>query len=340
MKNWLNSDLKDNDIVITTRIRLARNIKGIPFPDKLSDDEGRDVVKKIKDTLIVSNDGKENFTCIDLWKNDNNCNAEYLEKHLISKKLIENYNRSAFILNKDETISIMVNEEDHLRLQAITAGLNLEEAYECIDRIDDKIEENLDYAFDEKIGYLTACPTNIGTGMRASVMIHLPALSMNNEMPRILNALSQIGITIRGLWGEGSKAIGSLYQISNQITLGMSENDIISNLKTVVEQIINQENLSREQLMKKYKYELEDKIARSIGILKNSVILDSNECLNLISNVRMGVEIGIINDISKKSLNNLLVNTQRATLQEIYNKELSKKEENIKRALYVRENLR
>ncbi|MCR3758083.1 protein arginine kinase [Clostridium felsineum] len=340
MENWLNSENTDNNMVITTRIRLARNIKGIPFPDKLSDDSGRDVVKKITDALNIPEEDKKNFTCINLWKNDNNCNAEFLEKHLISRKLIENHNRSAFILNKDETISIMINEEDHLRLQAITAGLNLEEAYKCIDEIDDKLEQNINYAFDEKIGYLTACPTNIGTGMRASVMVHLPALSMNNEMGRILNALSQIGITIRGLWGEGSKAVGSLYQISNQITLGMSENDIISNLKTVVEQIINQENLSREQLMKKYEYELKDKIARSLGILKNSIILDINECLNLISNVRMGVEMGIIKSISIKSLNKLLVNTQRATLQDNYGKQLSKKEENIKRALFVRENLR
>lgn len=337
MENWLNST-NNNEMVITTRIRLARNIKGIPFPDKLSDDEGRNVVEKVNNAFNKSEN--QDFKCIDLWKNDNNCNAEFLEKHLISKKLIDNSSKSAFILNNNETVSIMINEEDHLRLQAITAGLNLEEAYNCIDKIDDELEENIDYAFDEKLGYLTACPTNLGTGMRASVMIHLPALSMNNEMGRVLNALSQIGITIRGLWGEGSKAIGGLYQISNQVTLGMSEMDIISNLKTVVEQIMNQENLSRERIMKKYKYELEDKMYRSLGILKNSVILDINECLNLISNVRIGVEMGIIKDIDINKLNNLLVNVQKATLQKIYNKKLSKNEENIKRSLYVRENLR
>ncbi|PJI08809.1 MULTISPECIES: protein arginine kinase [Clostridium] len=338
MENWLNNTNNNNQMVITTRIRLARNIKGIPFPDKLSDDEGRNVVEKVNSAFNKSEN--QNFKCIDLWENDNNCNAEFLEKHLISKKLIDNSRKSAFILNNDETVSIMINEEDHLRLQAITAGLNLKEAYNCIDKIDDELEENIDYAFDEKLGYLTACPTNLGTGMRASVMIHLPALSMNNEMGRVLNALSQIGITIRGLWGEGSKAIGGLYQISNQVTLGMSEMDIISNLKTVVEQIMNQENLSRERIMKKYKYELEDKMYRSLGILKNSVILDINECLNLISNVRIGVEMGIIKNIDINKLNNLLVNVQKATLQEIYNKKLSKSEENIKRALYVRENLR
>lgn len=338
MENWLNSTNNNNEMVITTRIRLARNIKGIPFPDKLSDDEGRNVVEKVNNAFNKSEN--QDFKCIDLWKNDNNCNAEFLEKHLISKKLIDNSSKSAFILNNNETVSIMINEEDHLRLQAITAGLNLEEAYNCIDKIDDELEENIDYAFDEKLGYLTACPTNLGTGMRASVMIHLPALSMNNEMGRVLNALSQIGITIRGLWGEGSKAIGGLYQISNQVTLGMSEMDIISNLKTVVEQIMNQENLSRERIMKKYKYELEDKMYRSLGILKNSVILDINECLNLISNVRIGVEMGIIKDIDINKLNNLLVNVQKATLQKIYNKKLSKNEENIKRSLYVRENLR
>lgn len=340
MENWLNRNENDNGLVLSSRIRLARNLKSIPFPDKLSNEEGRKVIDDISNKFSENSYAKEKFRCIHLWENDNNSNVEFLEKHLISKKLIENRDKSAFILNDNETISIMLNEEDHIRLQGITGGFNLKKAYEELDKVDDLLEQNVDYAFDEKLGYLTACPTNLGTGMRASVMIHLPSLSMNKEMSGILNALTQIGITIRGLFGEGSAATGSLYQVSNQVTLGIKEEDIISNLKAVIEQIINQENLCREQIYKKYKYELEDKIFRSLGILKNAVILDSSECLNLISNVRMGIEMGVISDVNIHLLDSLIVTTQRAAIRKNCNNNMSMQEENIKRAEYVKESLK
>lgn len=186
---------------------------------------------------------------------------------MISKELIKNKEGSAFILGENDTVSIMINEEDHIRLQCISAGLNLRESYALASRIDDLIEESVEYAFDEKIGYITACPTNLGTGLRCSAMIHLPALTMNNEMNGILKALTQVGMTIRGLYGEGSKALGNIYQISNQITLGLSEEDIISNLEAVVNEIIGQEIATRNRLYSTYRYELEDKIYRSLGIL-------------------------------------------------------------------------
>lgn len=340
MENWLNNKDKDEGLVLSSRIRLARNIREVPFPEKLSSQDGIKLVNDINNAFCSVDALSNQFKCIHLWENDKNSNVEYLEKHLISKKLIENSNKSAFFINANETVSIMVNEEDHIRLQGITGGFNLEKAYEELNEIDDLLEEGVDYAFDEKLGYLTACPTNLGTGMRASVMMHLPALSMNNEMSGILNALTQIGITIRGMFGEGSAALGSLYQISNQITLGISENDIISNLKAVVNQIINQENLSREQLAKKYKYELEDKIYRSLGILKNAVLLDENECLKLLSNVRMGIEMELIKDTDINLLDSLIVDTQMATIRRIYSKDMSKKDENVKRAEYVKEKLR
>lgn len=340
MENWINSKNKDKGIVLSSRIRLARNISKVSFPDRLSNDQGRQIVNSISSKVLNNENIKEKFKCIYLWENDKNSNVEYLERHLISKKLIENRSKSAFILNENETISIMLNEEDHIRLQGISNGFNLMNAYEELNKIDDILEENINYAFDEKLGYLTACPTNLGTGMRASVMVHLPALAMNNEMRRVLNALTQIGITIRGMFGEGSKALGDLYQISNQITLGISENDIISNLNAVINQILNQEKLSREQIMKKYKYELEDKIYRSLGILENAVILDEEECLKLISSVRMGVEMDIIKDIDIRNLDALLINTQAASLKTIYNKNLYNNEEDIIRAAYVKNNLR
>lgn len=340
MENWINSKNKDNGIVLSSRIRLARNISKVPFPDKLSNEQGRQIVENIAGKFLNDENINDKYRCICLWKNDKNSNIEYLEKHLISKKLVENKNKSAFIINENETVSIMLNEEDHIRLQGISNGVDLINSYKALSKIDDILEEKIHYAFDEKLGYLTACPTNLGTGMRASVMVHLPALSMNNEMGRVLNALMQIGITIRGMFGEGSKALGDMYQVSNQITLGISEIDIISNLNAVINQILNQEQLSREQVMKKYKYELEDKIYRSLGILENAVILDKDECLRLISSVRMGVEMGIIKNIDIRNLDALLINTQTASLKKICNRNLSNNEENIIRADYVKNNLR
>ncbi|MBL4938467.1 protein arginine kinase [Clostridium sp. YIM B02515] len=338
MKNWIKAD--DNyNVVLSSRIRLARNLREIPFPDKLSEETGKDIVKNIEDAFYSSSYTEENYKSKYLWMNEELTNRAYYEKHLISHKLLGNYKKSAFILDNDEVVSIMLNEEDHIRLQCITSGFNLDETYDLANKLDNLLEEKLDYAFDEKLGYLTACPTNIGTGLRASVMLHLPALSMNNEMVRILNVVGQVGMTIRGLFGEGSKAEGDLYQISNQVTLGLSEEEIINNLKAVVAQIIDREQWSRQQLMKGYKYELQDKVYRSLGVLRSAVLLNSEECLNLISNVRMGVEMGIIKDVDVQVLNSLLVETQPATLQLISNAKLSEKDRDFSRAKLLRKSL-
>jgi protein arginine kinase len=233
----------------------------------------------------------------------------------------------------------MINEEDHIRLQCITSGFNLEEAYDMANKLDNLLEEKLDYAFDEKYGYLAACPTNIGTGLRASVMLHLPALAMKSDMSKVLNAVTQVGMTIRGLFGEGSKGEGDLYQVSNQITLGLSEEEIMNNLKAVVSQIIEREQWSREQILKNHRYELEDRMYRSLGLLKYAVLLNSKDCLNLISDVRMGVEMGIIKDVNIDTLNYLLVETQPATLQLMSNTLLSDKDRDFNRAKMVRQKL-
>ncbi|MBV7274481.1 protein arginine kinase [Clostridium thailandense] len=339
MENWINSNGKLDDFVLSSRIRFARNIEKIPFPHKLNIEKAKQVIKLVEDAFYTSSHVGEKFTTNYLDDKDMISKQVFLERHLISKNLIDNSNKSAFILNSDETISIMINEEDHIRVQCITAGLNLEEAYDLSDKIDNLLEEKLDYAFDEKLGYITSCPTNIGTGLRASVMIHLPAISLSNKINGIINAVSQVGMTVRGLYGEGSKAVGDIYQISNQITLGLSEEEIVGNLEAVVRQIMNEEIFLRQDLMKKYKDEIEDRIYRALGILKSAVLLNSNECLKLLSDVRLGVEMGIIKDVDKVTLNNLLVNTQPASIQQICRKKLSSKESELSRAKLVKERL-
>jgi protein arginine kinase len=320
-------------------MRLARNLAKVPFPHKLNVEKGREIIKRVENAFYTSADNEKEFKTNYLWEKDNNERQLYLEKHLISKNLIDNSDKTAFILNNKETVSIMINEEDHIRIQCITAGLNLEEAYDLSNKIDDFLEEKLEYAFDEKWGYLTACPTNIGTGLRASVMVHLPALSLNNQINGLLNALAQVGMTIRGLYGEGSKPVGNIYQISNQVTLGRSEKEIVSNLKAIAIQVINEEKISRENLVKKYKNELEDRIYRALGILRSAVLLSSNECLRLLSDVRLGVEMGIIKDVDKVTLNNLLVNIQPAAIQREGSRNLSSSERDFNRAKLVREKL-
>lgn len=340
MNNWMTTCDNDNcGLVISSRIRLARNLAKIPFSHKLTVQKSKEVIELVENAFYTSSDTKEKFTTNYLWEKSDNDKNIYLEKHLISKNLIDNSSKSAFILDDQETISIMINEEDHVRIQCITGGLNLEEVYDLSEKMDDLLEENLQYAFDEKLGYLTACPTNVGTGLRASVMLHLPALSLNNQLNGLLNALAQVGMTIRGLYGEGSKAIGNIYQISNQVTLGRNEEEILSNLKALVLQIISQERISRENLMKKYKYELEDKIYRALGVLKSAVLLNSTECLKLLSDVRLGVEMGIIKNVDKITLNKLLVEVQPATIQKEYKECLSNKDRDFNRAKFVREKL-
>ena len=339
MENWIDTKNNSNSIVLSSRIRIARNLSGIPFPHKLNKDEGIKVLDTVNRAIYEREEFKNNFNTINLWEISNIEKERYLERHLISKHLINFQDRSAFIISDDETVSIMKNEEDHIRLKCITSGLNIKEAYEKANELDNILENNLEYDFDEKLGYITACPTNLGTGLRASVMIHLPAITLNNEINGALKALTQVGMTIRGLYGEGSKGEGNIYQISNQITLGVTEEEIVRNLEGVVSQLVNQEIRARAMIEKQYKYELEDKIYRSLGLLKNSRILSSKEALDLLSNVRLGLEMGIIDNIDMSFVNNMLIDIGSASLQMIVDKELNSKEIEIERAKLIRERL-
>lgn len=340
MENWVVGHNENDSLVISSRIRLARNIKEISFPNRLDAEQCKSVIKNVEDAFYKTTSNKKIFKTIYMWDEDKTSQESFLEKHLVSHKLLSNSEKSAFIVDKDETISIMINEEDHLRLQCITSGLNLMEAYNIAVKLDDLLEENLDFAFNEKFGYITSCPTNIGTGLRASAMIHLPALAMNEEITGVFKALTQVGMTLRGLYGEGSQALGNFYQISNQVTLGLQEDEIINNLNAVLSKIINQEKISREQFLEKYKYELEDKIFRSLGLLKSAILINNKECLYNLSNVRMGVEMGIIKDIDLKTLNILLINTQPASIQKNLGSKLPEKDRDLKRAEIVKEILK
>ncbi|MCX7951517.1 MAG: protein arginine kinase [Clostridiales bacterium] len=337
---WFFSKSSDEGIVLTSRIRLARNINGIPFPHLMDKETAEKVIDDIKSSILDSNSAiSRDFEVIKLSEINQNQMLSMVEKHLISNDLINNRDISAVMVNKDNNVSIMINEEDHIRLQVIYPGFKLKEAFDMASKIDDLIEERITYAYDTKLGYLTSCPTNVGTGLRASVMLHLPALTMTKNINNIITTINQVGLTIRGLYGEGSNALGNVYQISNQITLGLSEEEIINNLIAVTKKIVEKEKKAREILLEKQSIELEDELYRSLGILKYARSISTHECLELISKVRMGVEMGIIKDVEMDKLNELFVNVQPATLQIIENRELSPKDRDIIRANLIRKTL-
>lgn len=341
MTQWIDQLGPDHDIIISSRIRLARNLENYPFPVALTKTKSRDIFDEVHGA-ITAKEGQLNDR-FDFWVLDEIPQLErqvLVEKHMISPYLMANFEKSAVLLNKDESISIMMNEEDHIRIQCLLPGFQLNEAWKIADRVDDVLEEKIKYAFDEKLGYLTSCPTNVGTGIRASVMIHLPALTMTGYMNRILQAANQIGLAVRGIYGEGTEFVGNVFQISNQLTLGRSEKEIIGNLNDVTRQIIRKERDARSTLLANSRMQLEDKIYRSFGILSNARILTSQECMTLLSDVRLGVDVGILKDVYIDNINEIMVMTQPAYLQKIAQRNLTSNERDIRRANLVREKLR
>ncbi|AEE92303.1 MAG: protein arginine kinase [Tepidanaerobacter acetatoxydans] len=336
---WISSPGPDSDIVISSRVRLARNINDIPFPHLLPEQEAKTIIKNVHETLRADANLGQNIELYNMAELPEEHKILLSEMHLISPDLASSKN-GAVIVNQDETISIMINEEDHLRIQVMLPGLQLDEAFKEIDKIDDLLEAKLDFAFDEKIGYLTACPTNVGTGMRASVMMHLPVLTMMDQMGQIFATISQVGLVVRGIYGEGSQAKGNLYQISNQITLGKSEEDIIQNVMGVTRQILMSERKIRENLSGEARVRLEDRILRSYGILTNAKIISSQEALAYISDVKLGVDMGIIKDLEPLVLNSLFITTGPAYIQGISNTEMSPVERDLYRADFIRQKIR
>jgi len=338
LSEWMKGEGPDSDIVISSRIRIARNLQSYPFPMLSTSQQSKEVLEQVSSVL-----GNEelhtisNFSLMSLSDLNELQKRVLVEKHLISPALANESRNGAVILSDNESISIMVNEEDHLRIQCLCPGFQIKEAWDLASQIDDIFEVQLDYAFDEKRGYLTSCPTNVGTGIRASVMIHLPALVLTQQINRILSAITQVGLAVRGLYGEGSEALGNLFQISNQITLGQSEQEIIDNLYGVVRQIIEHERAAREKLQYENKAKLLDRISRSYGIMSYAAIMDSKEAAQRLSDVRLGVDLGIIKSVSSQVMNELLVMTQPGFLQQYAGEKLTAEERDIRRAQLIRE---
>ncbi len=340
LSSWMNCDGPETDIVLSSRVRLARNFNDYIFPTVFSHDVATEVielVKKRNETEVNSEIGK--LEMLEMSQLQPLEKQVLVEKHLISPQLIEETRQGACLLSEDEMISIMINEEDHLRIQCLMSGLQLKEALQLANVLDDWMEEEIDYAYDEERGYLTSCPTNVGTGLRASVMIHLPGLVLTQQLNQIVPAINQLGLVVRGMYGEGSQALGNIFQISNQITLGKSEKDIVEDLTDVVQQIIAQERASREALVKTSHIQLEDRIFRAYGILSNARIIETKEASTCISDVRLGIDLGFINDISKSILNELMILTQPGFLQKYAGGPLRPFERDVRRAALIRERL-
>jgi protein arginine kinase len=325
----------NSPIAVSTRIRLARNLDKTPFPNTLTDT--KEVTDKIKNSILSGNSTlSKDFEFIDLDTAAPLKKQALAEEHLISPVMCEGKGKSVLI-SKDRTMSIMLMEEDHIRLQIIKDGFALEEAYSLADKVDDVIEENLTYAFDSEFGYLTACPTNTGTGLRASVMLHLPALTMTDNISKVVSSAGNLGIEVRGLYGEGTKAYGSLYQISNRVTLGISEKDTLEKLKNIVEQVIEMEKKARKALYENSADALADKLYRSYGTLKYARSISSGEAKSLLSDVMLGQNLGIIPSDSKITPMECMVLSEPALLCD--GNELSAGERDKKRAKFIRENI-
>ncbi|KNF07984.1 putative ATP:guanido phosphotransferase [Gottschalkia purinilytica] len=340
MAKWLDGVGEEKNIAISSRIRLARNIENIRLPQYMDLEDGKkitDIVNNAVNNSDIIESKDFNFYPINSISNIDK--EVFVERHLISPDLLRNPQISSFLLKNDETVTIMINEEDHIRIQALLPGLNLEKAWELCSNIDDAIEKNVDYAFDERFGYLTSCPTNVGTGLRASVMLHLPCLVLTGYINNVLQAVNQIGLTVRGLYGEGTSAIGNIFQISNQVTLGESEEEIIKKLKGIVLQIIAKERDSRNTLLNVNKIQIEDKVYRSLGLLQSARIITAKESMDLLSDVRMGIDLGIIENINMEIVNKLIMDIQPASVQKIFKEELNSNVRDIRRGEIIRERL-
>lgn len=338
---WMKESGPDDDIVLSSRIRLARNLEEYTFPILTYKHDGEAVLNKVKSHVAKhTSDDLAKLELLLMQEMEPIQKQVLVEKHLISPHLANDASHGAVLLSEDESVSIMINEEDHIRIQHLASGLKLKDVLERSNQIDDLLEETLDFAFDEKRGYLTSCPTNVGTGMRASVMMHLPALVLSQQLSRIVPAINQLGLVVRGIYGEGSEALGNLFQISNQMTLGKSELDIIEDLQSVVLQLIERERYAREMLFQNSKIQLENRVYRSYGVLQYSRIIDSKEAANCLSDVRLGIDLSLIQGVSRTILNELMILTQPGFLQQYAGERLSPDERDIRRASIIREALK
>lgn len=334
MLNWYLQNGKESDVVVSSRIRLARNLSNFPFITKQTKDTRENLENTIKD--IVPSLGY-NLKFVKLQDMDEITKMSLLEKHLVSPNFVMNKeNTGAMLINDDENISVMINEEDHLRIQVMTSGLDLENLMNLSIELDEKIGKLLPYAYNEKYGFLTSCPTNVGTGLRASVMVHLPGLARTGNINKILEVINSFGMNIRGIYGEGSKAAADMYQVSNKQTLGISEAEIVKNLQLITEKIIEQERLARK-ILARDSIELEDKVYRAYGVLTNAKKISSEEARDLLSEVKLGTDLGIIQELTDLKVKKLELYTKPANLQKYLGKQIDSYERDIKRAEVIKQ---
>lgn len=336
---WYQTSGEQGDVVISTRVRFARNLNGYPFPASMTTEQKKESACAVYEALktCAAQVSVPAFDRLDMHSMLQRDALSMVERHLISPEFARCEEGAYLLLAKDESVSIMLNEEDHIRLQVMRPGLHLDEAYSVADSLDTLLDAQLHFAFDDRLGYLTQCPTNLGTGMRASIMLHLPALHERGMLQQLANTVSKLGLTIRGLYGEGSKSEGAIYQLSNQVTLGISEQAAIENLKGIASQIIREERAAREQLCRNPHFE--DRVWRSFGILQTARLLTHDEFMTLISNLRVGVSMGIIREIGLDVISELINDAQPATIMMTSKEDMDPGQRDAVRARLVREKL-
>src|SRR5580765_1872698 len=328
-----------NRIVLSSRVRLARNLKGLAFPGwakKLERVKTLDLIRPAVESLPqlagAFSESMDNLSVLD--KNI------LVERHLISREHAAKNAGSGLVINREETLCVMINEEDHLRMQALRPGLQLKQAWGAIDQVDSKLEKKLDYAFSTELGYLTACPTNLGTGIRVSAMLHLPALVLSEQINQIIQAVNKLGLAVRGLYGEGTEAFGNVFQVSNQMTLGEAETDIVERLNKVLTQLIEHEENARGSLLEKKPKMVFNHIGRAYGTLANAHSITSKETMNLLSLMRLGIDLGMFPGAERALVDELFIVTQPAHLQKQFTEKLSAEERDVLRADMLRDRLR
>lgn len=337
---WLREGGRDGDVVLSSRVRLARNYAGFPFVSRAGREDRRQILA-IAHRDIMQGKFPQQMMWIDLNEVSQTERSVLVERHLISKQHAKGDEpRAVAISSPDERLAIMINEEDHLRLQVVRSGLSLSEAFDQIDEIDDRIEAHSDFAYHQRFGYLTACPTNVGTGIRVSVMVHLPGLKLSGELEKVRRAAKAMNLAVRGFYGEGSEAHGDLFQISNQTTLGKPERDLLLEFEhEIIPKVIEYERLARRAMLDKRRVILEDRVHRALGTLRTARLLKSEEALELLSHVRLGVATGLITDVEMTTVHNLILFTQPAHLQRLLKHDLEQAQRRIERATMVRKHL-
>lgn len=340
MLKWYEQMAPDSDVVISSRVRLARNLETFPFSSKITEEQAVDLVNEVKGITseLSEQDHRKFYSCNISTLTDIDKSA-MVERHIVSPLLAEKEQTTGLILSEDETCSIMINEEDHVRIQAIIGGMNLEQAYAEADSVDNIAYDKLNFAYDEKYGYLTSCPTNAGTGMRASCMVFLPALGAARMMQKLIEEVGKYGVTIRGIYGEGTKSLGSIYQISNQKTMGISESEIIENLNRIVSQVVKQERKRREYMLSVNTDEIEDQVFRSYGVLKYARQISSDDAMTLLSQIKFGMDCGLMKFEREFNVHKLMMGVQPGSLQWILGKNFGSVTRDQSRAEYIRKEL-